>query len=162
MPRKARACPVPSRVNDPSWLENLWDEPATIVPLVREDSATIVPLVSSDFDALQGAWLAVAGRRQAELLVSGDRLVIHFGNGDIYMGRFTWVQGRPATMDVRVEEGPPHHKGQLACSIWEVVGDSLRWCTASPGQPERPTDFVEADPQHLFLVFRREHTNGKR
>jgi uncharacterized protein (TIGR03067 family) len=110
---------------------------------------------------LQGAWLSVAGRRQAELLVSGDHLTVHFAEGDIYMGRFTLGEGQPATMDVRVEEGPPQHKGQLARCIWEVDGDMLRWCTALPGQPGRPADFAEADPRHLCLVFHREHTIGK-
>jgi uncharacterized protein (TIGR03067 family) len=150
MARTSRTRSVPSGGKDQTWIEDLWDEPTTSVPLVR-----------SGPEALQGAWLSVAGRRQAELLVSGDHLTVHFADGDIYMGRFTLGEGRPATMDVRVEEGPPRDKGQVARCIWEVDGDTLRWCIASPGQLQRPARFDEADPRHLCLVFHREHTLGK-
>jgi uncharacterized protein (TIGR03067 family) len=151
MARTSRARSAPSGGKDQSWLEDLWDEPTDSVPLVRGGP-----------EALQGAWLSVQGRRQAELLVQGDHLTVHFADGEIYMGRFTLGGGRPATMDVSVEEGPPRHKGQLARCIWEVAGDTLYWCTASPGQAERPADFAENDAQHLCLVFHREHTLGRR
>ncbi len=150
MPRKSRTRAAPAWASDPGWLENLWDEPTALAPRARAGP-----------EALQGAWLATAGRRQAELLIRGGHLTVHFDNGDIYMGRFTLGEGRPATMDVLVEEGPHKHKGRLALCVWEVAGDTLRWCTASPGQTERPAGFTEADPQHLCLIFRREHTLAK-
>jgi uncharacterized protein (TIGR03067 family) len=151
MARTPRTRSVLAPSKDQSWLEDLWDEPTASVPLFPAAA-----------EALQGAWLSVAGRREAEMLVSGDHLTVHFADGTIYMGTFTLgAAGRLATMDVRVEEGPPRHKGLTARCIFELDGDLLRWCTASPGQSERPAAFDEHDPRHLCLVFHREHTLGK-
>lgn len=146
MTRRARTLSAPNWADGLIWLETLWDEATAPVPRARTGPG-----------ALQGAWRAVSGRRPGELLISGDHLAVHFDDGSIYMGRFTLGEGRPAKMDVLVEEGPPAHKGLKALCIWEVQGDTLRWCTASPGQPDRPAAFAEADPQHLCLEFRREH-----
>jgi hypothetical protein len=147
MPRKSRTASGTSWANDLIWLENLWDEPTPATPRAR-----------SGPESLQGAWMASSGRRQGELLIRGDRLTVHFSDGDIYMGRFTLGDG---TMDVTIEEGPAHHKGLLALCLWEVDGDTLRWVTASPGQKDRPADFIEADPRHLLLVLTREHLPKK-
>jgi uncharacterized protein (TIGR03067 family) len=132
-------------------LEDFWDEPTPSTRPTR-----------SDAEALQGAWMSVAGRRPAELLVCGSRFAVHFADGDIYIGSFTLgTEGWPGTMDLTIEEGPSRHKGQLALCIYEMDGEVMRWCTASPGQPERPRVFAEHDPLHLCLVFRREHTNRR-
>jgi len=131
-------------------LEDFWDEPAPGVACSR-----------SDLERLQGAWLAVAGRRQAEFLIAGNRIAAHFADGDVYVGSFTLdTDGRHATMDVRVEEGPSRHKGLIARCIYEVDGDVLRFCTASPGQGDRPAAFAEVHPLHLCLIFRREHARS--
>lgn len=151
MARTPRARSVLAPGKDQSWIEDLWDEPTSSVPLPRDDAL-----------ALQGAWLSVEGRRQAELLIQGDHLTVHFADGDIYMGTFTLApDARPAAMDVRVEEGPVRHKGQVARGIYQLEGDTLNWCTASPGQPDRPAAFAEHDAQHLCLVFHREHARRK-
>jgi uncharacterized protein (TIGR03067 family) len=132
-------------------LEACWEEPEPFPP------------ACSDTEALQGAWISVVGRREAEFLVSGNHFTIHFGDGDIYMGSFTLGKGgRPRTMDVHIDEGPHGHKGLLALCIYEIDGDTFRWCTASPGQTARPTAFIEHEPRHLCLVFKREHQSGKR
>jgi uncharacterized protein (TIGR03067 family) len=137
---------------DHTRLEDCWDEPS---PRSRP--------VCSDTEALQGAWISIAGRRQAELLVSGSHFAVHFADGDIYMGSFTLgCDGWPCTMDLQIDEGPHRHKGQLALCIYELDGDLMRWCTASPGQPERPKTFAEEDPLHLSLVFQLEPRNGRR
>jgi uncharacterized protein (TIGR03067 family) len=131
-------------------LEEFWDEPSPGMACAL-----------TDLTRLQGAWLAVAGRRQVEFLIAGNRIAAHFADGDVYLGTFTLSHnGRHATLDVRVEEGPAHHRGQQSLGIYEVDGDVLRFCTASPGQELRPLAFAEADPLHLSLVFRREHTRS--
>jgi uncharacterized protein (TIGR03067 family) len=133
-------------------LEDCWDEPPPGPWQGR-----------SDVERLQGAW-ASAGRRRAVFLVSGMHFAIHFSNGDIYMGQFEVDPTmRPRVMLVRVEEGPPHHKGQTALCIYEFEGDTLRWCTSGPGRTDQPTGFPsEDDPNHLFLVFRREQLQARR
>lgn len=148
MPRTSRARPVLNDVENLDHLEDLWDEPA--------------PCSSPSCSLLRGAWQTIAGRREGRLLISGGSLTLEFADGTVYMGKVTIGRtGRFATMDVRVEEGPPKHKGQLALCIYEINGETLDWCTASPGQTERPTEFAERDPQHLHLVFRREPSNRK-
>jgi uncharacterized protein (TIGR03067 family) len=128
-------------------LEDLWDEPAA--PLRATDT---------DLRRIQGTWGTVAGRRPARFFVSGSHLTVHFADGDIYMGAFTLAEGtRPKAMDVRIEEGPDHHRGLTAHCIYELDGDTLRWCTATPGRAERPSAFDEHNPQLLCLILRREH-----
>jgi hypothetical protein len=130
-------------------LMDLWDGPAQAVS-------------SAQSQALQGAWQTLIGRRPVELLISGHHLTAYFADGEIYMGSFTLGEvGGVLTLDVRVEEGPTHHRGLVALGICAVDGDQLRWCTASPGQAERPVGFEEADPRHLNLVLRRERRHGK-
>ena len=132
-------------------LEDSWDEPAPGI-------ACAIPTLQR----LQGAWLAVAGRRQAEFLIAGNRLAAHFADGDVYLTTFTLDHdGRHHVMDVTVEEGPSRHKGLVAHGIYEVDGDVLRFCIASPGQDQRPSAFAEVDPLHLCLVFRREHARSR-
>jgi uncharacterized protein (TIGR03067 family) len=146
MARARRARTVEPKKEDATRLEDFWDEPA---PAIR--------LPVSDLEALQGAWMAISGRRQATFLISGNLFTVHFADGAIYMGSFTLgVNGRNRTMDVHVEEGPTQHRGQLALCIYELDRDTLRWCTNSPGQETRPAGFAESHPMHLCLVFRRQ------
>jgi uncharacterized protein (TIGR03067 family) len=143
---------VPSRGEDKKHLEDLWDEPA---PSKRP--AQSIP----DAEALQGAWLSIAGRRPARLLVSGDHLTVHFQDGDIYMGIFTLgVNGRLRLMDVSITQGPSRHRGLTALAVFDWEGETLHWCTASPGQEDRPAALAEHDSRHLLLVFRRERPTG--
>lgn len=138
------------RDRDLTHLEDLWDEPAPCA----------APACNGE--PLQGAWLCVSGRRPGKLLIRGGHLTLHFADGTIYMGTVALGRnGRVGTMDVRVEEGPPRHKGQTALCIYELNGDTLLWCTASPGQADRPIAFAEYDPQHLFLTFQRERIDCK-
>src|SRR5262245_10669949 len=111
-----------------------------------------------ELERLQGAWLTVSGRRQAELLVAGDHFAIKFFDGDIYMGIFDLDPGeRPRAMDMRIEEGPVKHEGKIALCVYELEGDMLRWCPGEPGSEQRPTVFPPPDDSYrLSLVFRRE------
>jgi uncharacterized protein (TIGR03067 family) len=127
-------------------MEDCWDEPAA-------DGAA-----RTDLEGLQGAWGSVSGRRAAELLVCGGRFAVRFKDGDIYMGTFDLAPAaRPRTMEMCIDEGPARHKGKTALCIYELDGDTLRWCAAEPGQTERLTAFPAGDdPRFLGLVFRRE------
>jgi uncharacterized protein (TIGR03067 family) len=107
---------------------------------------------------LQGVWLFVSGKREAELLVCGRRWTVRFRDGVIYMGVFELGPvGLPKTMQMHIDEGPAQHRGKSALCIYELDGNTLRWCTAGPGQTERPATFPAEDhPQYLSLVFQRE------
>lgn len=142
---RTRAAPLTVRMSVP--LEDLWDEPAAPPRLI-----------DTDLRRFQGTWGTVAGRRPAQFFVSGGHITVHFSDGDIYMGAFTLAEGtRPGAMDICIEEGPDHHRGLTAHCIYELDGDTLRWCTATPGHAERPTAFDEHNPHLLCLILRREH-----
>lgn len=126
-------------------LEDCWDEPEPV-------------LGCKDLEALQGVWISVYGRRSAEFLICGHHFTIHFADGAIYMGTFVLDPGAwPKTMDARIEEGPAPHRDLTALCIYELQGEILRWCTAGPGQLERPSCFpTKEDPHYLYLVFQKQ------
>jgi len=134
-------------------LEDCWDEPVSVASEIVPGAPPL-----SDLERLQGAWVCVSERRQAEFLICGNRFTVHFTHGDIYMGTFE-LDGavQPRTMIVRIEEGQRQHKGQTAFCIYEFDGEHLRWCTAGPGNSERLAGFpTDQDSQYLHLVFRRD------
>src|SRR5436309_12718263 len=110
----------------------------------------------TDLDDLQGAWVSVAGPKEAKLLVAGSRFAVAFGDGVIYMGTFTLdPTDDPHRMDMRIEEGPPGHRGLTAYCIYQIDGGMLRWCPGRPGSETRLVRFPSVDdPRHLSLVFR--------
>jgi uncharacterized protein (TIGR03067 family) len=114
--------------------------------------------VPTDLERLQGAWVSVSGRREAEFIVSGYLFAVRFKDGDTYLGTFRLgPEERPRTMDMRIDEGPAHHRGKIARCIYEVEGDTLRWCPGEPGAEERLKDFpAENAPKYLSMRFRRE------
>ena len=110
-----------------------------------------------DLDELQGAWTSVAGPREAKLLVAGSRFTFELSTGDIYMGTLSLdPDARPCRMDMRVEEGPARHRGQVAFCIYHLEGGVLRWCPTRPGCGARLGGFPSVDDdRYLSLVFRR-------
>ena len=147
-PTRVRSVLAGSEV--PAHLEDCWDEP--------DDGAA-----RGDLDSMQGAWESIAGRREAEFLVAGSRFTVHFADGDIYMGRFTLDPSAwPKRMEIHIEEGPAAHRGLSALCIYELDGDKLNWCTAGPGQPQRPATFpAEDDTRYLCVLFQREKARRK-
>jgi uncharacterized protein (TIGR03067 family) len=128
-------------------LEDCWEEPT------GPDTG-----VSADMKDLQGAWHSISGRREADLLVCGNRFAFRFADGEMYMGVFD-LDGTtaPKAMDMRIDAGPVRHLGKTALCIYELQMHELRWCAVSPGRLGRLTAFpAEDDGQALYLVFRRE------
>ena len=107
---------------------------------------------------LQGVWKAIAGRRAARFRITEMRFTFEFVGGEVYEGTFRLdTNACPARMDMRIEEGPGAHKGQLAMCIYHVDGDVLRWCPTVPGAGYRLTRFPSVDDDHYYsLVFRRD------
>ena len=129
-----------------SHIEDCWEEPA-----VPEAAAP------RELDALQGTWFSVAGRREAEMLISGNHFAVRFSDGDIYIGVFDLDHTEaPKTMAMRIHEGPVQHKGKTALCIYALDSHHLHWCAAPPGHSERLTAFPAEDVgRHLYLVFQR-------
>ena len=118
----------------------------------------------TDLDLLQGSWTTVGDKREARLLIAGDRFAFEFRGGDIYIGTFTLdPHAEPKRMDMRIEEGPVSHKGCLALCIYEFDDGRLRWCPARPGDWRRLAAFPSPeDGKYLSLVFTPDRSRGPR
>jgi uncharacterized protein (TIGR03067 family) len=119
---------------------------------------TAVTELASDLELLQGTWVSVSGRRQAEFVISGYLFAFRFQESETYLGTFRLgLENQPRAMDMRIDEGPARHRGKIARCIYVLNGDELRWCPAEPGAEERLTSFPPiVDSRFLSMVFRRE------
>ena len=100
---------------------------------------------------LEGAWSMVSGTADGQSLpepsVKGGKRVARDGVTTITLGgtvffkaKFTIDPARkPKAIDYTMTEGPT--KGQTHLGIYELDGDTVKFCFASPGK-ERPQDFT--------------------
>ncbi len=123
---------------------------------LTEQAATNTVLV--DLEMLQGTWVTISGRREAELLFAGHHFTVRFLDGDLYMGTIALsLDGHPKVMEMTIDEGPSHHQGKVACCLYDLAPDALRWCAPDPGSGDRPRCFPPLqDRRFLTLLFRRE------
>jgi uncharacterized protein (TIGR03067 family) len=114
---------------------------------------------AKDLAKLQGTWNRVSaevnGKKVAAEELKGVTLTV---KGDGY----TLKQGdqtrtgtvkidatkKPKQIDIISAEGP--NKGKSLLGIYEVDGDTLRYCIAQPGKT-RPTEFAGKEGQSLFV-----------
>ena len=86
-------------------------------------------LVLVDLEMLQGRWISVSGRREAELLFAGYHFTVRFLDGDLYMGKFALNPGnRPKIMEMQIDEGPDNHQGKVARCLRSGGGRPRRYC----------------------------------
>ena len=110
----------------------------------REDA------IKKDMADLDGVWLMVSGARDGQVLPDQfvkrakrygkpGETIITLG-GDLYMhAKFTIdASKKPKTIDYDVIAGP--NKGMSQLGIYELVGDTVKFCLSSPGNA-RPSDF---------------------
>lgn len=111
-----------------------------------------------DRERMQGVWKFVSGKREAQLLISGEHFTMKFRNGDIYVGTYTLdATAKPKAMDLTIQEGPEAYRGKTALAIYEFDADHLIWCPAEPGRQDRLAAFPgQEDLGHLCIIFRRE------
>jgi len=73
-------------------------------------------------------------------------------DGDLGEGSFTFDLAKsPHTIDAKRTKAPG--VGQTFLGIYELDGDTLKWCTGNPRQ-QRPTDFVTKTGQFLMILKR--------
>lgn len=121
--------------------------------------------VKKEMALLEGEWAMVSGEidRQPlpESFLKGARRVARDGettvtiNGQLFMkARFKVdPDKKPRTIDYTMTGGPSTGKTQLG--IYELDGDTVKFCFASPGQA-RPTEFATRDGSGLTLsVWKR-------
>jgi uncharacterized protein (TIGR03067 family) len=129
-----------------------------------EDEAAI----KKDRVQLQGEWSMVSGsadgnpmpdamRETAKRVCKGDETTVTIGEQLLMKAKFTIDPSRkPKTIDYQMIDGPTKGKKQLG--IYEVAGDTVKFCFGSPGS-ERPPDFTSKPGDGRTLsVWKRKKT----
>jgi uncharacterized protein (TIGR03067 family) len=137
-------------------------------------SATLVLVaVSSAEDAvkkemaqLEGDWSMVSGEANGQALpkefVEGGKRVAKGGETAITIGGRVYFKAtftidpskKPKNIDYVMTEGPT--KGKTHLGIYELDGDTVKFCFAAPGQ-ERPTEFTAKEgSQRTLSVWKRD------
>jgi uncharacterized protein (TIGR03067 family) len=115
---------------------------------------------------LEGEWSMVSGEANGqampkETVQSGKRVAkdgettITFGGQLYFRAKFRIDPNKkPKAIDYTMTEGPT--KGKIHLGIYELEGDTVKFCFAAPGG-ERPTDFTaKAGSQRTLSVWKRE------
>jgi len=122
---------------------------AVVVGLVA-GAGTREEQIKRDLAHIQGEWAMVSGERDGqalpELFVKNARRVctgndtLAIVNGEIGLKATFTIDPtkKPKTIDYKLTGGP--NKGLTQLGIYEIDGDTLRFCQSLPGQP-RPTVF---------------------
>ena len=120
-----------------------------------------------DKEKLQGTWKAVTAQRRGEsdptaeehrLIFSGDEFSVKKGEETMIKGKFKIdTSKKPKEIDMEfIETKKDSLKGKTALGIYELDGDTLKWCWNKPGG-ERPKRFSsEAADEHLLVTLKRE------
>lgn len=113
---------------------------------------------------LEGTWVLVSVERdgmnvpvQAELKMTttGDKFVLKSGDQVVVAGATKRDPSKkPKTIDTTYTEGP--NKGQTLKGIYEIDGDTARFCRAGKPNQERPTEFkTKSGTGGLASVYKR-------
>ncbi len=120
-----------------------------------------------DQERLQGTWKAVTveagGKLQDEgeehrLIFSGDEFSIKKGEETMIKGKFRIDSSKkPKEIDMEfIKTKRENLKGKTALGIYDLDGDTLKWCWNQPGG-ERPKEFSsQAAYVHLLVTLKRE------
>jgi uncharacterized protein (TIGR03067 family) len=122
--------------------------------------------VKKDMARLEGEWTMVWGeasgvRMPEETAKTGKRLTkdgvttISFGGQLFFKAKFTIDPAKkPKTIDYTMTEGTT--KGKTHLGIYELDGDTVKFCFAAPGA-DRPTDFTAKEgSQRTSSVWKRD------
>jgi uncharacterized protein (TIGR03067 family) len=121
--------------------------------------------IKRDLAQIQGEWAMVSGEREGRALpeefvktarrvCKGDETTAII-NGEIALrAKFTLdPTKKPKTIDYHLTGGP--NKGLTQLGIYELDGDTLRFCQSIPGEP-RPTEFsAKAGSGCTMTVWKR-------
>jgi uncharacterized protein (TIGR03067 family) len=100
---------------------------------------------------LEGSWSMVSGKADGQVMppglvktgkrvAKGGETTIQVGGRVLFKARFRIdPTKKPRAIDYTMTEGPTKGKTQLG--IYELDGDTVKFCFAAPGK-ERPTDFT--------------------
>ena len=121
--------------------------------------------VKKDMAALEGEWTMVSAERNGEALpedmVKAGKRVTKAGETTVSFGETVFMKAKftvdPSkklkTIDYEFTEG--QNAGKKALGIYEIDGDTVKFCFASPDM-ERPTDFTaKADSGRVLSVWKK-------
>ncbi len=123
--------------------------------------------IKKDRAALKGEWKTVSYELDGKKPVPDEQLenvkvtIDESGKTTIEVNGQTIIEAtttidptkKPKTIDVMFTEGDL--KGQTALGIYEINGDSYKYCRAAPGK-DRPTEFSSKEGSgHTLVVYKR-------
>ncbi len=123
--------------------------------------------VKKDKEKLQGAWKAVTAEadgklqddaEERRLTFSGDEFSLKKGEETMGKGKFKIDSSKkPKEIDLEfVESKRDALRGKTVLGIYELDGDTLKWCWNKPGG-KRPKEFSsQAADVHLLVTLNRE------
>jgi len=119
----------------------------------------------NEMSRLEGEWSMVSGEANGqalpqELVKTGKRVArdgetaITLGGQVYFKAKFTIDPAKkPKAIDYTMTEGPT--KGKIHLGIYELEGDTLKFCFAAPGK-DRPTEFTaKVGSQRTLSVWKR-------
>jgi uncharacterized protein (TIGR03067 family) len=137
-----------------------------IVALALVAAGDAQDAVKKDMALLEGEWSMVSGEANGlsmpkEAVQTGKRVATDGEttitiNGQVYLkAKFTIdPTKKPKAIDYTMTEGPT--KGKMHLGIYELDGDTVKFCFAAPGQ-DRPSDFTAKEgSQRTLSVWKRD------
>jgi uncharacterized protein (TIGR03067 family) len=137
-----------------------------VAALVFVATCSAQDAANNEMAQLEGTWSMVAGQANGqamseELVKTGKRVAkdgettISIGARILFKAKFTIdVTKKPKTIDYAMTEGPTKGKTQLG--IYELDGDTVKFCFAAPGN-DRPTEFTAKEgSQRTLSVWKRD------
>jgi uncharacterized protein (TIGR03067 family) len=136
-----------------------------IVVLVFAGAAGAQDAVKKEMVQLEGEWSMVSGEANGqpmppEAVKTGKRVAkdgqttITIGGQVYFTAKFTIdPTKKPKAIDYAMTEGPT--KGKTHLGIYELDGDTVKFCFAAPGK-DRPTEFTaKAGSERTLSVWKR-------
>jgi uncharacterized protein (TIGR03067 family) len=139
---------------------------AIVAALLFLGAAGVHDLAKEEMAKLEGEWSMVSGEASgmpmpAEMVATGKRVAkagevaITFDGQLYFKAKFTIDPSKtPKTINYSMTEGPT--KGKTHLGIYELDGDTVKFCFAAPGKP-RPNDFTaDQGSERTLSIWKRE------
>jgi len=144
---------------------------ATVAILVLVSAVTAQDANKKEMALLDGTWSMVSGQADGQdmpkQLVDGGKRIAKDGEVTIMIGGQVYFKAKftidpakkPKTIDYVMTEG--FTKGKTQLGIYELDGDTIKFCFAAPGK-DRPKDFTaKQGSQQTFSVWKRDKSPEK-
>jgi uncharacterized protein (TIGR03067 family) len=116
----------------------------------------------TDKEKIQGSWVAIAGVRRGETLsedrIRQEKLSLSFA-GDTLIQKSAKASEKKVTFRIDSKKKPKaidliDEQGRIYPGIYELNGDTLKLCSAPPGQ-SRPKEFSGKDT-HMQVTLKKQ------